>query len=232
MGNFNWDFLRSHVDAGTLPGDPNVGARGQNFFSGESAVLCAGPALSSQVVAGFENLFPIGTTDAIQISNSTNVVQLWEVGSKVPYIVRGHTVTQLNLSKVLFNGDTILAALTKGIDSEGAAGAQGIEFTAAAASSAYVGTDVGGPGGLFKMTPTDGEKSGRFYLNLASQFFNKPFGLALLFKDSDNNYVAAFYAENCAIQNDTMTIQGQNLLIMESASVRTTGLVPFQITIP
>lgn len=226
MGNFNWDFLKSHVDAGRLPDDPAVGARGQNFFSGESAVMCAGPSLASRVDPIFSNLYPLGTTDAIQIANSTNVIQLWEIGSKVPYIVRGRTVTQLNLSKVLFNGDSILAALTTSVDSTEDSGVY-----LGTSDPNIIGSAVGAPGSKFKLTPNDAETSGRFYLNLASQFFNTPFGLALLFKDSDGDWVAAFYAENCVIQQDSMTIQGQNLLIMESASIRTTGLVPLTLVV-
>ena len=208
---FNWDFRYSHVDPTAMneAGQP-AGPRG-NYISSESILLAAGPATLGQATLSNLDVVPIGVCDAIQIVTNKGVIQLYEIGSRLPYILPGRAVIQIQISRVLFNGDSLLGALTK------RSGADGEDFA---------NNVIGKPGVEFTMA--GGETSGKFYLNLASHFFNQPTGLAVFFKDSENEWVAGYYAENCVIQSHSMAIQGQNMVVMENASIRCTGFPPIE----
>lgn len=213
-----WQFKTNHTQDSLDILDQN----GQlaDFVSAESVVLCAGPA-SYSTLTGIDQLIPIGLCDSVGLQQNTNIIQLFEVGSRLPYLIPGRTYSQLQLNRVVFNGDSLMGALTAGNGvgwtSASNADAPGVDFTSAQAGKDKYNT------------------RGAFLLNLASSFFKKPFGLALLVQDSDTNtntatgggqWVAGLYAENCYIQNHQMNIQGQQFIVMESASVRVTNLVP------
>lgn len=220
MSVITWDFLKKHVDESALTEvSNNVGVRAGNFISSESILLAAGPAkLATAAETVLSTLKPIGVCDTIQVSTQKNVMQLYEIGSRVPYLIPGRPVTQFQISRVLFNGDSLLAALTAGLDLN---------------EADYLGSVMGAPGADFPLVadipPSSVDDTGRFYMNLSSHFFNNPFGLGMFFKDSESQWVAAFYAENCIIQNHQMAVQGQNMIVMENALVRCTTFQPIAV---
>jgi len=214
---FNWDFRYSHVDPSALNqnGAPS-GPRG-NYISSESILLAAGPGSLGQATLANLDVFPIGVCDSIQIIQNKGVIQLYEIGSRLPYILPGRPTIQIQLSRVLFNGDSLLGALTKRSLAGDGTPLEADEFNT---------NVIGKPGTTFNLT--GGDTTGNFYMNLASHFFNQPTGLAVFFKDSENEWVAGYYAENCVIQNHSMAIQGQNMVVMENAQIRCTGFVPIE----
>lgn len=224
----DWNFLGSHVDPDAMI--RNNGASGSqlrgNYISSESIILCAAPGSFSQAVAdNFETIVPIGVCDTIQVMQNKGVIQLYEIGSRIPYIIPGRPITQFQISRVLFNGDTLLAALTAGAE------AAGELPTSDELSASYGSSVMGSPGSNFTpngSVPQAADHNGKFFLNLASHYFNTPFGLALFFKDSEQEWVGGFFAENCVIQQHSMAIQGQNMIVMENASVRCTAFVPIE----
>lgn len=212
---FQWDFLKSHVDPTALREGGQETGRAGNFISSESVLLAAGPASLGTATSNFlDQLYPIGVCDTISIATSKNVLQLYEIGSRIPYLIPGRPVTQFQISRVVFNGDSLLGALTKGND---------------IVAEDYQGTVMGLPGADFSIGGNS-DQQGKFYLNLASHFFNNPFGLAVFYQDSEEQWVAGYYAENCVIQNHQMQIQGQNMIIMETALVRCVSFVPLPTT--
>lgn len=210
-----WDFLKGHVDPEALSQN-NEGSQRGNYISSESIVLCAGPSTLSKA-GTLEDVVPIGVCDTIQVMQNKGVITLYEVGSRIPYIIPGRPVTQFQISRVMFNGDSLLAALTYG-----AALAGEVDATAYEGDTSV----MGGPGSSFGFNGQNADHTGKFYLNLASHFFNAPFGLALFFKDSEQQWVAGFYAENCVLQQHSMAIQGQNMVVMENAGIRCTTFIP------
>jgi hypothetical protein len=208
----DWTFRIQHAQQRDLL---NVDGALNNFISAESVVLAAGPPAKANAV--MDELIPIGMCDSVSIQQNKNIIQLFEIGSRLPYILPGRTFAQLQLNRVVFNGDSLLGAVTT---------RNGI--------SVPTGNDSPGLGAYTGSEDTSG---GAFYLNLASSFFNSPFGLAILYQDSDQEgadngkgqWVAAFYAENCLIQNHQMNIQGQQYIVMESALVRCTNIAPLAV---
>jgi hypothetical protein len=208
--SLDWDFQTQHVDPSALNRDGSPSGPRGNYISSESILLAAGPATLADATRANLTVAPIGVCDAIQVVQNKGVVQLYEIGSRLPYILPGRPIIQIQISRVLFNGDSLLGALSK------QNGQTPDDFVA----------DVIGMPGVTLSNVNGGDTSGAFYMNLASHFFNQPSGLAIFFKDSDNQWVAGYYAENCIIQSHSMAIQGQNMVVMENASIRCTGLPP------
>jgi hypothetical protein len=206
-----WQFKTEHAQTDIL----NAAGGLQDFISAESIILCAGPAIKTTTL---DTLIPIGLCDSVSIQQNRNIIQLFEIGSRLPYLLPGRTIAQLQLNRVVFNGSSLLGALTEGIV------APLSTVTNDSPGSELVGQDA----------------QGRFYMNLASSFFNSSFGLAILYQDSDSStntatttagqWVAAFYAENCMVQSHQMNIQGQQYIVMESALVRCTNIAPMDVT--
>ena len=225
----NWKFKTAHAQGNDIL-TPSGGLT--DFISAESIVLCAGPAVYDQSVS-LSSLIPIGLCDSVGVQQNTNIIQLWEVGSRLPYLIPGRTQAQLQLNRVVFNGDSLMGALT--------AGANSSWMSSAGSDSPGVDWNASADGGKY-------DNNGAFLMNLASSFFKKPFGLAILVQDGDNSkysitendvvrnvtntengqFVSGLYAENCYIQSHQMNVQGQQFIVMESALVRLTNLVPMQ----
>jgi hypothetical protein len=179
-------------------------------------LLAAGPATLGQATFANLTVSPIGVCDAIQIVTNKGVIQLYEIGSRLPYILPGRPIIQIQISRVLFNGDSLLGALTRGTQNPDGSTLTADQYT----------SDVVGMPGVDLQNVNGSDTTGHFYLNLASHYFNQPTGLAIFFKDSENEWVAGYYAENAIIQTHSMAIQGQNMVVMENASLRCTGLPP------
>ena len=217
----DWRFKTGHAQENL---DILADGKLVDFISAESIVLCAGPATYGAGVS-LTDLIPIGLCDSVGLQQNTNIIQLFEVGSRLPYLIPGRTVSQLQLNRVVFNGDSLMGALTrknqedwKILDGRDAPGEDFVTTTTAGGTSTSVSAT-----------------NGAFLLNLASSFFKKPFGLAILVQDSDTDsntasgggqWVSGTYAENCYIQSHQMNVQGQQFIVMESALVRLTNLVP------
>lgn len=214
----DWNFINRHVDPLAMTQDGSeTGPRG-NYISSESIVLCSAPGTFNRALeSALTSVIPIGVCDTVQVMQNKNVVQLYEIGSRIPYIIPGRAITQFQISRVLFNGDSLLAALTAG------------NMEAGLDPNDYSNSVTGEPGSVFNIGGADQGPSGRFFMNLASHFFNNPFGLAMFYRDSENQWVGGFYAENAIIQQHSMAIQGQNMVVMENALVRCTNFLPMQI---
>lgn len=216
----DWTFKTTHVQPNDVL-DAEGGLK--SFVSAESVVLAAGPA--AYPAAGLGVLTSIGLCDSVSVQQNKNLIQLFELGSKLPYIFPGHTFIQLSLNRVVFNGDSLLGVLSNSLE----------PFDESVSDS----TDLPGfPAEADTTTGTD-QVTGNFYLNLASSFFNKSFGLGIFIQDSDialnsgingeGQWVSGFYAENCMVQSHQMAVQGQQYIVMENAVIRCTNLRPIDV---
>ena len=206
-----WEFKEAHVQPDNLIGN-------KNFVSSESIVLCAGPSSIENNVDLAGSLYPIGILESAAIVQNKQIQQLFEIGSRKPYMVPGRTRVQVGLSRVIFNGDSLLAAMYRGAkDEEGLALLQQSD-----ASADSPGHDTG--------YPSTGE--GYFYLNLASSFFNNAFGLAMIMHDSENEQTSMILFENCMVQSHQMNVGANQTIVMENVNIIADGVQPVIVTVP
>lgn len=218
----DWDFLNGSVQPISTNG---------NFLSSESAVLCAGPPRFDDMVNGPGGyLTPIGLVQNVQISQNKQVTQLFEVGSREPFFIPGRTLVQVGISRALFDGPSLMRAVYE-------YSAAGTTFPAnpvndKADSVMPVDPYSSGAGGT--------AESGPFYINLASEFFNRPMGLALLLyttlggsdADPSTNTGATqawggIYLEMCHIQTHGIAVGSQQTVLAENCGIRAKSIVSF-----
>lgn len=197
-----WEFKDKYVDPRVFTQDD--GSRG-NFISSESIVICAAPPEVPESID--ENkIIPIGVLESAAVIQNKQVQQLFEIGGRKSYMIPGRTRVQVALSRVFFNGSTLMGALTESVDGDD-----------------YELKDAGFD------TNDDPDAPERFYMNLASSFFNKPHGLVLVFNDSEDEAVGAVWLENCNITYHRMAFRADQTIIMEDVQIICDRLVPLKM---
>jgi hypothetical protein len=203
-----WEFKEAHVE-------PDVLNKNENFVSSESIVICAGPAFVDAKIDLQGQLFPIGILESAAVVQNKQIQQLFEIGSRKPYMIPGRTRVQIGLSRVIFNGDSLLAAMYYGhTDYKGILPVHDASEDSPGHSSNY---------------PSTGE--GNFYLNLASSFFNKPFGLALIIHDSEDEQTAMILVQNCMVQSHQMNIGANQTIVMENVNIIADSIQPIIVSL-
>jgi len=178
---------------------------GSDFLSAESTVICAGPPKLDE--SAVQDVRPVGLVQNAQITQNKQIQQLFEIGSREPFFIPGRTLIQMGMSRVLFDGASLMRAL--------------YEVTVDAATDNFDTNDIVPPA-----QPYDSTSSGAFYMNLASEFFNRPLGLAFIFHDGQDQKYGGFYLEKCYIQTHGMSMAGQQTVLLENVGLRASKLIP------
>ena len=92
----------------------DVYGTGTGFVSSESVILAAGhPTISMQTGTdyGLATLVPIGLVENANIQQNKALQQLFEVGSRRPFFIPGRHQIQAAMSRVMFNGPSLMKAL-------------------------------------------------------------------------------------------------------------------------
>jgi len=204
----NWDFLAGAVQ----PIDQ--GDAGE-FLSSESAILCAGPRTLATTIT---NIVPIGLVQNAQLSQNRQIQQLFEVGSRKPFFIPGRTLTQLGVSRILFDGPSLMKAMYMNVTDGTTVGVPNVDASDSGQNPAdpYTDTTMAGSGDL--------------YINLAAEFFNRPTGLAIVYHDMGQTQYGGVYLENCYLQTHSISMSGQQTVLLENVGVRCAGVIPFALT--
>lgn len=229
----NWDFSNFHVQGEMQSGQ---------FVSAETSLIAAGPpeiggtgAYSSVNVGSVGTVFPIGLLENAGISQSKQIQKLFEIGSSRSYFIPGRVVGSVNLGRTFYYGPSLMRVMyayyknsTNGIDIGTLD--QGAEITLADGSKA--------PSPLAHLLPGRGSKfhsvkqspgEDYFFVNLASDMFNQPTGLAFYFKDANYNSVGAFYLEQVYVQGHQFSLSSGSVLVMEGVSAQYDRVVPIKL---
>lgn len=214
-------FTSEHVQSlDTTAGD---------FLSSESVVLLSGPAKLGNYIPN--NLIPVGLVQNTQVTQAKQIQQLFEIGSRQPFFIPGRTTVQVSMARVLFDGPSLLQALyafadgTKVVvptigEQDGEYSNPGLPF-----NGAEDPVQIGTLGAGFDDTTT-----GEFFINLASEFFNKPLGLGVVLFDMQQEVYGGFYLEECYIQNHRFSASSQQTVLMEDVSIRCTAIRPISVS--
>ena len=148
---------------------------------------------------------PIGLLESAQVSLNKPLSRIFEIGSRLSYIIPGRTVGGIALSRVFFDGPSILKAMYFGEVKEDFA-TKDKKF-AQFISSPYM------KDGTQQYERFANIGSGNLAMNLASSFFDQPIGLAFFFKDTQSDTVGQTYFEGCRISTYNLGISaGMNVL--------------------
>jgi len=211
----------------TQPLDTTAG----DFLSSESVVLLSGPPKLDTAITP-TNLIPIGLVQNVQVTQAKQIQQLFEIGSKLPFFVPGRTTVQVGMARVLFDGPSLMEALYVSQDSgnlyipaiggdvDTSTSNPGEPYNTAGEDPVLIGTTAGG---------FDTSNNAEFFINLASEFFNKPLGLGCVLYDMQQQAYGGFYLEECYIQSHRFSASAQQTVLMEDVGIRCTALRPISI---
>jgi hypothetical protein len=212
-----WDWRGSHVSQAFIA-DTGINSKQSiainDIVESGTVLVAAGPAdLDNATVQtgtgtpGFR-IVPIGLIEGVQISMNKPLSRIFEIGSILSYIIPGRAVGGISLSRVFFDGPSLLKAIYMGE----------IKADYSTEQKKYA---------KFISNPYNGDSwqefthvgSGQLALNLASTFFNQPVGLAFYFKDQQSDTVGQTYFEGCHVSSHNLGISANMNVITESISI-------------
>jgi hypothetical protein len=234
----NWEFHNHHVQQELLGGE---------FVSAETTLVAAGPPRLSDITGSNNTLdtadegdmvFPIGVLENVGLSQSKQLQRIFEIGSSRSYFIPGRTVGSITLGRVLYHGPSLLKVLYAHYKQT-----QG-DFSLMGDSSPTItvaGVEVPNPNRTLLNLPALQSELHRvrfnpgyddLWLNLASDIFNQPTGLALYFRNQMDVTVGAVYLEECYVQGHQMSVSSGSVLVMEGVSLQFDNIVPIRMQLP
>jgi hypothetical protein len=204
----NWNYRSWHVGV-------DQGGKNTNAITSENYMIAAGPARLEQVGDDLMGkVFPIGMIESLSVQNQKVQQQVREIGSRRAYIVSSYAMGSIGLSRVMYSQASLLRCLTLANDDF-----DDIDNPAGAGSHGAFSGDV--------KKDTIGNS---YFINLASELFDRPIGLLVYILDQRNVPYGAFYAEECGISSHSFSLAAQGITISEQASLTFDRLVPVAVS--
>lgn len=236
VSDWKQSFLSSSVQPSTT-----AYANGNEFLSSESCIVASGPCKLSSLdgkITTPVDIVPIGLVQNVQVSQQKQIQQMYEIGSRKPFFIPGRTVLSVGLSRILFDGPSLMYALSMQQVNDN--GVQLNTWKRRTTTTVPEADDPTSPADLLQLTATDPKpttdiainfeeknpKPGYFFSNLASTFFNKPHGLGFFLFDMEQDAYGGFYLEDCYIQTHSFSISAQQTVLVENVSIRSSNLIP------
>jgi hypothetical protein len=207
-----WDFYNFHI---------HENITGGSFVSAESTLVAAGPPTLGTSSA---SVLPIGLLETAGLQQSRQLQRIFEIGSIRSYFIPGRCIGSLSVGRTFYHGPSLLRILYgywAGKDPDATAIKSLLDSAKVPASaSENYGSKI-----TLKSNPGYGD----LFINLASDLFAQPTGMAIYYKDSNTETYGGLYLEYCYIQGHQMTISSGSVLIMEGVSIQYDMLKPLNI---
>lgn len=237
----NWDWAAQHVQVELANGE---------YVSSESTLLLGGPSKMSMLGSGNTNtssiqnantLYPIGVLQMFGMAQNRQVARLFEIGSKRAYFIPGRNYATFTANRILFYGPSLMRLMYAVAPTGGKYGGQPFTFAQEGGAPQPFNTLAPStkynalfPSDGFKLIPGYGQGTNTgdnrdFYVNLASELFNIPFGLCVVMKDARHRTYGAFYLEDCMIEAHTINFDANNVVIAEGINGQFDMVRPIQV---
>lgn len=219
----SWDWENAHVGQAVIDstsGDPETDRKDlaiNDIVEAGTVLIAAGPADLDKALSivggtggaiGSEGIriVPIGLVETAQISMNKPLSRIFEIGSFLSYIIPGRAVGGISLSRVFFDGPSLLKVLYAGevVEDSASVDAKYAKFASTKTEAGKAFAHIG---------------SGNLAMNLASRFFNQPVGLAFFFKDQESDTVSQIYFEGCRVGTWNMGISANMNVLTEAVNI-------------
>lgn len=175
----------------------------------DDTLILAGPARRSIARTSrgtATSLMALGMFTAFGVQTSAPVTPMMAIGSGRSFFLRGKSQTSWNIQRVMINGRNLLRALY------------------------HNAVDVAGlsPDRFDDPAAFEGAPNSQFFINLDSELFYIPFGIALTIRSKSRTLVASCYLELCLINSWGAQIGAGQAMVMESVSGFCDRILPFQ----
>ena len=218
----NWDFHKYRVQQELTGGQ---------FVNAESTLIAAGPPSLSDVASiEGDSVYPIALLETFGLQQNRQLQRIFEIGSSRSYFVPGRTVGSVSLGRTFYFGPSLLRVLYAYWNGD---------FDNKSSSLGDVATpkDDAALNGHVPLLNTAKQRPlfrnpgyGYMLIDLASDLFAQPTGMAIYFKDANNETFGGFYLEQCYVQGHQMTVSSGSVLIMEGVSLQYDLLVPLDLS--
>lgn len=201
-----WDFQNSHVT--DIP--MNTGTA----ISSKSAIIGVGPRVFA--TAATEEVRLVGAVASITHGQAKQIQQLMEIGSELPITITGRTRGSVSIASMMFNGPSLLKALT--------------QFSAIDDSDyANTGKSVKA---IFDEIQATEDAAGYddFFINLASRIFDIPIGILIMLRTNMGSNYGAAYLENGLIASHNWSFTAGGNILSEGVSITYERVVPVNVT--
>jgi hypothetical protein len=227
-GGWNWEdqhVVQAYLNkTNGITTEPSIGIH--DIIEAGTVLIAAGPSDLDTATDPTKNtsyrVVPIGLIESAQVSLNKPLSRIFEIGSKLSYIIPGRTVGGIALSRVFFDGPSILKAMYFG-EVKADYATQDKKYTQFISSPYKVN-------GVQKYEEFANIGSGNLAMNLASSFFDQPIGLAFFFKDNQTDTVGQTYFEGCRISTYNMGISAGMNVLTESINLEFVRVRPILTT--
>jgi hypothetical protein len=161
---------------------------------------------------------PVGVVQNVGLSHNRNFARFWELGSERSYFISGRTTGQLQLSRIMYHGPSLLRMLYAYYQDLIPPTTVPFVFANPGAATVANPHDVKIPPGYENI-----------FLNLASDLFSQPIGMLMYFRDSNEDTVGAIYLESCYIPSHQIATDAGGTVIQESAAIQFERAVPVAV---
>lgn len=236
-----WDFNKFHVQDKVS---------NQDYIGAHSVLIAAGPPQLSQIsaqdsstgpttqgIVGAETdnepekdvVFPIGVIQNMQMRQNRQVQRIFEIGSERSYFIPGRLVGNLTLARVLYHGPSLLRALSAFYEAPDLpkGGDVPSELTKGKTREESDGSGVRGPSGV-EVNERPGSNTA-FFINMASEFFDRPIGLMFYLKDNADRVYGHFYVESAFINNHNFRMGAGTTVVTETAGLQFDRAMPIKV---
>lgn len=211
----SWHFKEEFVQE-----DEDQGTAGQ-FIASESTLICAGPAK----IADSLSLIKIGLSPAIQISQNIPQQRIYEIGSMRCHILNGIPVGGLTISRMLYNGPSLMRAIYGSLYDENGdlttLGLQGLSNSTTNALALAWKNLTANPDQVM-----ENDNNTQLWLSCWDSRLKLPFGLAMYMQDVAGNAIGGVYFEGCKANSSQFGQSAGQMVMMEGISVAFDRAVP------
>jgi len=163
-------------------------------------------------------VYPIGITQNLNHQQNSNFMRVQELGSDRAYWIRGRTMGSLTLSRIYYDGASLLRILWAYYQDEQGDIQIPWMFHNAGADNMDNPHDVVIPPGYQNL-----------FFNLASDLFQQPIGLLIYVRDSNRSTLGAMYLEACVVPNHSWGTDANGTIIQEQAGLQYERIVPVDV---
>ena len=171
---------------------------------GTNAIRPGPPSLQGdQGKSPWSSLMAIGMIQGFQFSSQKPTQPMQAIGSGRSYFVSGKSQTTWRIGRLFCNGRNLLRVLYH----NAVAGGVAMED--------------------FDDPPVAQNTTDMYYINLDSELYYVPFGLAAIFRDKAKDLLGAVYLELCMIQSYGVGFNAGQAMIMEDVNGMCDRVLPF-----
>jgi len=155
-------------------------------------------------------MLPLGMLQSFNAMFQKPTQPMQAIGSGRLFFVSGKSQGQAQIARLFCNGRNLLRALyTNAVQ----AGLDTSQFDDPACATAF----------------DAGEPDAKYVINLDSELFLIPFGLACFFRDKAHDHLGAFYLELCMINSYNIAYNAGQSLILENVSILFDRALPIRV---